>query len=463
MKKKVLLIDGNSFCYRAFYAIRQLSNSKGIATNAIYGFVTMLNKLLNQRKPDYLAVVFDLKAPTFRHKKFSEYKIQRKPMPDDLKSQLSAIRTVVQAYHIPIFEQEGFEADDVIATLAKRLSSKELEILILSADKDMLQIVNDDVKVLNPQQDNLVIDAGWVKKRYGVAPEKLVEVMALCGDASDNVPGIPGVGEAGAIELIKRFGALEDVLKNADQITNKTKGQKIKQFSETARLSKELVTLDADVAQLARKNPQELLEQMQVVPPDKQRLYELFKEFEFKTLLKEVIPENKSAPAVQLITERDRAERALDEIKAGSSVALYFCPFGLALSLREEESVYFSLEQTLPANFKALLENKAIKKIGHDLKYIKVVLSNQGINLQGLDFDTMIAAYLLDPSKGKFTLADLTLEYLDYKLEEPCEDNTKNEQAQFCARSVQTILKMSKPLNRQLQQKGLLDLFHRVE
>ncbi|MCQ9208771.1 MAG: DNA polymerase I, partial [Omnitrophica bacterium] len=190
MRKKLILIDGNFFCYRAFYAIRSLSNSKGEPTNAVYGFIVMLNKLIDQHKPQYLGVTFDLKGPTFRHKRFANYKIKRKPMPDELSLQMPIIKQVLGAYRIPIFEKEGYEADDIIATLAKKLAASGAEILIVTADKDILQVVNDSVKILNPHKDNAILDKAWIKKKFGVPPEKIIEIMALAGDASDNVPGV---------------------------------------------------------------------------------------------------------------------------------------------------------------------------------------------------------------------------------------------------------------------------------
>ena len=191
--KKLFLIDGNSFYYRAFFAIKSLSNSSGQPTNAVYGFITMLNKLLKEQKPDYLAIAFDKKGPTFRHDKFKDYKITRRPMPDELLSQLPYIREYIKAFHIPIFEMDGFEADDILATLARKASECSIQTYIATGDKDALQLVGEYVKIYNTHKDGMIYDQGKVKERFGVEPQKIADVMALMGDASDNIPGVPGI------------------------------------------------------------------------------------------------------------------------------------------------------------------------------------------------------------------------------------------------------------------------------
>ncbi len=484
MKKKILLIDGNSFCYRAFYAIRNLTTSSGQPTNAIYGFVTMLNKLIAEQRPDYLAVAFDVAAPTFRHKRFVNYKIKRRPMPEELSAQIPTIKEVLRAYHISIFEKEGYEADDVIATLAKRFTSpatdkygrsdgSELEILIVTGDKDFLQIVNNTTKVLNPHKDNLILDELWVRKRFGVRPEKIREIMALAGDTADNIPGVPGIGEATAIELIKEFGTLDGVLANLDKITNKARAEKIKEFAQLARMSRELVQLDSNVPQLAQKKTSELLKKSKLVEADKKRLFEIFKELEFKTLLQTVIPESKDTVVCKTISHHREAEEFLKQLLHKKDVAVYFWTsqqqamrakiLGASFSFAEEESFFFPLEKIPIETLKPILENKDIKKIGHDLKYLKVLLANYGIDLQGLSFDVMLAAYLLDPAKAKYGLVDLALEYLDCKLEDLHPSTLDKEAAKICSQFVNTILRLNKILQKQLRQKNLFALFQNIE
>src|SRR3989338_6042075 len=215
---KFILLDGNSFCYRAFYAIRDLRNSKGQPTNAVFGFVTMLEKLLKEIDPDGVALTFDLKGPTFRHERYDQYKIQRQPMPEDLVSQMPIIKDVVRAMNIPIFEMQGYEADDVIATIAEKLEAAGHETLIVTGDKDALQLVNKKIKVLNPQKENVIYDEAYVKERFSVSPKQMIEIIALIFDASDNIPGVPGIGEKTASKLISEFGTLENVLKSISKI-----------------------------------------------------------------------------------------------------------------------------------------------------------------------------------------------------------------------------------------------------
>ncbi len=473
MKKKLLLIDGNSFCYRAFYAIRNLSTSSGIPTNAIYGFVTMLNKLISEHKPHYLAVAFDLAAPTFRHKRFSGYKAQRKPMPDELSTQISTIKKILAAYHIPIFEKKGYEADDIIATLAKRLVARDLEILVITGDKDILQLVSNNIKVLSPHKDNLILDEAWVGRRFGVPPEKITEIMALAGDASDNIPGVPGIGEATAIELVKTFGTLDGVLANVDKIASKTRAEKIREFAEQARMSKELASLDCNVPQLGQREVSDLLEELKVVEADKERLFETFKELEFKSLAQKVIPESKDRVDCKIVSQTKEIEEFFKKVSGEETIAVYFWTSHQEPMRAKILSVAFAFEQGMgfflpsehfpPDTLKPILEDENIKKIGHDLKYLKVLLANYGIDLQGIDFDTMIASYLLDPAKSRYSLSDLALEYLNCKLEDVHLPSTNREAARICCQNVNAILKLSKVLQKQLKQKSLICLFQNIE
>lgn len=473
MNKKVLLIDGNSFCYRAFYAIKSLATSKGIPTNAIFGFITMLNRLISQQKPDYLAVAFDLKGPTFRHKMFTDYKIQRKPMPDDLSAQIPTIKKILAAYRISIFEKKGYEADDIIATLAKKLDKAELEVLIVTSDKDILQVVTDNVKVLNPHKDGLILDEAWVRKRYGVGPEKIAEIMALGGDTSDNIPGVPGIGEATAIELIKSFGTLDGVLANVNRIANKARGEKIKEFAEQARMSKELARLDFNVPPLAKRAAKELLEQLKMGEADREKLLEIFRELEFKSLLRSLISESKDKIDCQIVSEVEGVEKFIKQASEGKAMAVYVETdhqepmranlLGASCCLQAGKAFFFSFKKFPPSTLKPLLENKDVKKLGHDLKYLKIVLSNYGIDLQGISFDTMVAAYLLNPEETKYALADLALDELNCKLEQEHSPDTERKAAEIYPQFAEAIFRLSKILQKQLKEKGLLELFENIE
>jgi len=418
-------------------------------------------------------------------------------MPDELSAQMPVIKKVLSAYRIGIFEKEGYEADDILATLAKRLAScglspkgqaypGELEILIATGDKDILQLVGRNIKVLNPQKDNLILDEAWVKKRYGVTPEQIVEIMALAGDASDNIPGVPGIGEATAIELIKRFGTLEVVLANVDKIENKVRRAKIKEFSEQARMSRELVVLDSNVPQMAQRGTADLLEHLKMKEADNEKLLELFKELEFKSLIRDLTPESKVTVECKIISHPDEAKEVIKKLQGLKNVAVHFWPsdyepmraeiLGAAFSFEEGKSLFFSFSQIPPDVLKPVLENRNIKKSGHDLKYLKVLLSNHGIDLQGISFDTMLAAYLLEPDRARYRLADLALEYLNCKLParpalsvaggeaRPLSSaGTEREAAEICCQNANTTLRLVNILQKLLRQKNLLDLFQNIE
>jgi len=426
MKKKLFLIDGNSFCYRAYYAIKELHNSKGQPTNAIYGFLLMLKKMLNTEKPDYLAVAFDLKGPTFRHKRFKEYKIQRKPMPDDLVSQLPLIKEMVSAYNIPIFEKEGFEADDILATVAKKISAKGIEVFIVTGDKDALQVVDDNIKVYSVHKEGMVYDREAIEERFsGLGPQSITDFMALAGDATDNIPGVHGIGEKTAIDLIKEFRDLDNLYKNLDKIKSESKRKMLANEKENAYMSKELATVDASV-------PLDVdIETMCVTDPDSVKLLQIFKSLEFKTLAKEIAScdsDIRRQACYKTITNEKEFNKFLETLKKQKEFVLDFettgknpltaRPIGVSFCWEASKAYYVALEdmQYVLESLKTILENEKIKKIGQNIKYEKLILSRYGIELKGMAFDTMIASYLLNPSKLNHNLDDLAFEYLDHKM-----------------------------------------------
>ncbi|MBW1839397.1 MAG: DNA polymerase I, partial [Deltaproteobacteria bacterium] len=242
----LFLIDGNSYIYRAFFAISHLSNSSGVPTNAVYGFTTMLLKIINDYKPDYLAIAFDTPAPTFRHEVYQEYKANRPEMPDSLIPQISYIKSLVEGFNIPVLEKEGFEADDIIGTVAKAGDNKGMEIIIVSGDKDLLQLVSTHITVLDTMKDKR-FDPQGVIDRLGVEPEKATDLLGLMGDSSDNVPGVPGIGKKTAVKLIEEYGDINNLLKNIEKISQKKVKENLVKYRDQALLSKQLVTLDTKV------------------------------------------------------------------------------------------------------------------------------------------------------------------------------------------------------------------------
>src|SRR5690349_20858858 len=284
---RIFLMDAMSFIFRAYHAMarqRGMSTRKGLPTAAIYVFVNMLRKLRVDFSPHYLAAVFDVAAPTFRDQQYKEYKANRSEMPGDLTQQNPYIRRALEAYRIPILEAPGYEADDVIGTLAKKAAAQGRPVYVVSSDKDMLQLVNDRVLVLNPPKDNLICDAAKVEEILGVPPARVIDVMALRGDSIDNIPGAPGIGDKGSVELIQRFGSVEAALDHAAEVEKKTYRESLLNNREAVMMSKQLATIDCNV-------PVELdVDAMVAGEPDLDALRQLFTELQFTSLLKELLP-----------------------------------------------------------------------------------------------------------------------------------------------------------------------------
>ncbi|PIP20882.1 MAG: DNA polymerase I [Candidatus Omnitrophica bacterium CG23_combo_of_CG06-09_8_20_14_all_40_11] len=463
IKPKLFLIDATAFCYRAFYAIGRLSTSFGQPTNAIYGFINMLNKVLKEKKPQFLAVCFDVSRNTFRLKKFAEYKIKRPPMPDELSGQIPLIKEVISAYGITIFEQEGYEADDIIATLAKKAKEKGVSTTVVSSDKDILQLVDDDITVFSPYKDEgIIYDEKKVSERFGVGPKMITDIIALMGDDADNIPSVPGIGEKTAASLIKEFGSVEKLLSNIDKIKSEKIKIAIKDNIDTVKLNKELAVLDKKI------DLDFNLDKLKISEPNYQELFRLFKLLEFKKLLKDLEVKEDKSPDIELTTLEDKELKDLikpqDELvlygDSFDSLIFYANPVRNTKTLREESKIsngakdkFFRL--THPGiNLKAILSNPEIKKIGHDLKKMNVSLAKEDTALEGLYFDTMVAGYLINPSKSGYNLNDLAWDYLGEFLKPGSLNNLK----------ALSIIKQLKPkLERELCDKSLFNLFTEIE
>ncbi|MBF0510952.1 MAG: DNA polymerase I [Candidatus Omnitrophica bacterium] len=280
MSKRVFLIDAHALCYRAFYAVKALKNSKGMPTNAVFGFCQILRKILSDHKPTHIGVCFDVSKKTFRHEKFPEYKIQRQAMPDDLRPQMGLIRDIVSAYGFLIFEKEGYEADDLMATLSRRFAGGDVDVFIVSDDKDMAQIVDKHIQLYNSRQEE-VMGIKEIEEKFGVAPSQMVDYLSLIGDASDNVPGVKGIGQKGACKLISQFQSLEGIYEHLDEVSPVSLREKLLAGKNEAILSKELVTLE-------QKVPLEIdLDDMAFPEPDRHKLFTIFNELEFRKLAQE--------------------------------------------------------------------------------------------------------------------------------------------------------------------------------
>lgn len=445
-KNKLYLIDATAFCYRAFYALRGLSTSFGQPTNAIYGFINMLNKILKEKKPEFLAVCFDISRDTFRQKKFVEYKIQRPPMPEGLTSQIPLIKEIISAYGIPIFEKIGYEADDIIATLTCKAKEKKLSTVIISSDKDTLQLIDNDTVVFSPYKDEGVIyDSKKVWERFNIKPSQIPDIIALMGDDVDNIPGVSGIGEKTAVELITRFGSLEKLLDNIAQIKQEKLRNLILNNIENIKLSKELAILNKEI------DLDFNLGKLKLGKPNLKELFRLFKHLEFKTLLNNLSNQQEDAPQnnIEVLRLKDKESKEL----IGSQDELILYGQGIEKMMFYVKDKFFYIDNAGP-NIKAILSNSKIKKISHGLKKIKISLAKDDINLEGLYFDTMIASYLLNPSKSEYNLTDLAFDYLE---KSPLFKSMDNQKA------LNLIIETRPILEKELRDKSLMNLFTEIE
>ena len=443
-EKSFFLIDATAFCYRAFYALSGLSTSSGQMTNAVYGFINILNKVLKEQKPDYLVCCFDLSRNTFRSKKFAEYKMQRPVMPDGLISQIPLIKEVIGAYGVPIFEKEGFEADDLIAVLARKASAQSLAVTIVSSDKDILQLVGKRISVFSPYKDSgILYDPAKVKERFGVLPEQLVDIIALMGDAADNIPGVPGIGDKTAKKLVLEFGSVDKLLKNISKVKPQKIKEMILEYRPRLKLNKELITLD-----------QELdldldLKKAKTGQPDCGRLASIFKKLEFKKLLGE-LPDAVDKTLPTSLCSCNPLELAA-MLKQRSEIAIYGS---------RSDDLFFAIGdkffsgELAQSELCSVISDFRIKKTGHDLKKLKVALYKEGLILNGLDFDIMIAAYLLNPSRTSYALEDLALEILGEFIR-PGSLEAKE--------ALALVVRLKPPLRQVLEEKDLLKLFFDLE
>ena len=427
--KKLYLIDVSAYFYRAFFALPPLATSTGLPTNAIYGFTTMLQKLLKDERPEYLAAVLDRPEPTFRHAAYQDYKANREEMPDNLSQQIPYIKEVIQAFNIPMLEKPGFEADDIMGTLARQAEQDGAEVTIVSGDKDMCQMVSGRVRLLDTMK-NKITDVSEVKKKFGVSPDRVIDVLGLTGDTSDNVPGVPGVGPKTAQRLVDEYGSVEDIYENLAEITKKKVKQSLTENRDQAFLSKKLVTIDTKVP--LDKTWQEL----KVDSPNTEALRALFKKFEFTRLLKEITVEKKTEKNYHWTTDMAEIRALFAELKKHKSFTLDFettseFPMlaeivGISFAWKDHEAVYLPVKHEGLANqpdrdtvmtaLKPLLEDPAIKKTGHNIKYEYILFKRHGIRLRGMHCDTMVASYVLNPSKYRHSLDNVAMDYLDHKM-----------------------------------------------
>ena len=451
--KSLFLIDGSAIAYRSYFAFikNPLINSKGQNTSAVFGFLRFLFMIMDNENPDYLAVIFDPKGPTFRHKQYPAYKATREKMPDDMRDQIPTIHEAIDALNIPRIEIDGFEADDVIGTIAKQAQSENLDVYLVSGDKDFMQLVDDHIKLYSPKRAGEaveILDAAGVEEKVGVPPEKIVDYLGLMGDASDNVPGVKGVGKKTAVQLIREFGSLEQVLENAEQVKRANVRENLLASPDVALLSKKLVRIDTNV-------PLQMeLEALKKADPRTDKMVDLMKELEFNSFLERFQTGQEKTDAhysiistqedfLKLKTALNAAKQFVIDLETTNKDPMRAEVVGIAFSFKPGEAFYLpvhverrkteqdgvtdmqremflkndeTLFATLSLNdaLKPILENSNIKKIGHNIKYDMLVLERHGISMLGVSFDTMVASYLINPTLRQHNLDALALEHLNF-------------------------------------------------
>ncbi len=478
--ERLFLLDGMALAYRAYYSFisRPLLNSKGINTSAIYGFVTALMKILDDERPEHVAVVFDTKEPTFRHKKFPEYKATRQKMPEDMSSQMERLKEVVRAFNVPSIELPGFEADDIIGTLARRAEKEGVLTYMVTGDKDYMQLISPTIKMYKPGKaggEVEIVDEAAVREKFGVSPGQVIDVLGLIGDSSDNVPGVPGIGPKTATPLIQKYGTIPALYEHLEELPQKGVKEKLSTHKDLAFLSRELVTIHTEV-------PIPIdFHQLKASKADARAIIRLFDELEFKTLASRLrnlerftfgapapspgtsmsaehlqgTPVDISSdehnyhcittlPALKaLCSELSKAVLMVLDTETTSQNALQADLVGISLCTREREAYYIpvkfarqregelfagpitsveanhtiaALESGLVlAELKPILESPSNRKIGQNIKYDILVLGTRGIHVQGVEFDTMVAGYVLR-ADGQHSLDALAMEHLNYKI-----------------------------------------------
>jgi len=432
------LIDGSSQMYRAFHApVRTaeggfLRNAQGRPTNAVYIFVTMLRKLLSEHRPEYIAASFDLPGRTFRDELAADYKANRAPMPDELAEQIPMVHAACEALGVPILTSERYEADDVIGTLAEKAAAAGFEVAIVTGDKDFFQLVRPGISVFNPRDDGTWYNEEGVKERFGVPPDRVVDVLALMGDTIDNIKGVPGIGEKGARELIATYGSLENLIAHAAEVKHKRYREGLLAHADTARQSRELAKIRTDVPVKFDADA------LKYRGGSRERSFKIFTELGFRAFAHEYAPSASSVAKSYSIVNTPEGLKALaDQLRAAGQFAMRLLPdqptamrasiAGLAFSTAAHHAAYVPIGHralgavaSIPAAtaleaLKSVLEDQTIGKHGHDLKFDAIILERFGVMLQGLAIDTMLASYLIDATRSEHRLEDLALELVSYK------------------------------------------------
>jgi len=492
-KKDFFLIDGYALIYRFYFAFikSRLGTRRGEDTGAIFGLTTFLLRLREQYEPDYWVVVLDTKAPTFRHRLYPDYKATREKMPDDLQQQIPRIREVLSALRVPVLEMEGYEADDIIGTLSRKVERAGMRAVIVSGDKDFCQLVDEDVVLLKPGKRNAPdewVDRRGVVEKLGVPPERVADLFALMGDSSDNVPGVPGIGRKRAETLVRRFGGLSDLFRSLESVDSKHMREALESNRDLAFLSRELVTLEVDI-------PAGIdLDDFRRSEPETGEMARIFRELEFYSLLRdhavnvstgggETYTALSSYPVLEsFIREVVDAGRLAIDVEATDRNPMSARLVGISLAVEEGKAYYVPLahtsERPLPREkaieaLRPIIESPGIEKVGQNLKYDLKVLRREGLRLDGISFDTMIASYLLEPGRKSHGLDYLVAEFLGHRMI-PFADVVREgrmtfadvpltEATRYSCEDVDYTLRLANRFRGMLEERRLYSLFKDVE
>src|SRR2546427_171935 len=498
--ERVFLIDSMSHIFRAYFAplanrAAPLMTTRGQVTQAVYIFTNMLRKLLQDEQPTYIAAIFESKEKTFRHESFSAYKANREQMPDDLASQLPFIKRLCEAYNIPMISRSGFEAAAVIAPLPVRPAKKILQAVIVSNDKDMCQLVRDPLIVCMRQNSQVVkrkepvppiewCDEAWVEKKFGVPADKVVDLLGLMGDSVDNIPGAPGVGPKGAVQIIQDYGSIDNALERWEEIKNKRYRESLRDNAELIRKSRELAEIKTDI------DIELDLDQLLARPPDRAAAYDLFRELEFTNLTNEFADAKATVSATErhysIIKNKRELEALIEKLWQAENLGIALSNSlppgagqqqsprdehgarGIGFSTKAGESAFVDLENfaegpdTAIARLKELLTNGLAEKSVHDLKRATALLAPFGIELAGVNDDTLIAAYVLDPSRSKYELNDLARELIGIEGGGPAYDGW-NEAAWQTAEVADLTAQVAPALHERIDEKDLDSIYREIE
>lgn len=498
-KKRFLILDGNSILFRAFYALPPLKNKKGIYTNAVYGFLSMMYKLLDEYKPDYICTAFDPKKPTFRHEKYKEYKAGRAKAPNELVMQFGLIREVLELHGIKHIEIEGFEADDVAGTLSKFASGQGVEVYMVTSDRDYLQLVDEDVYVLITKKgvsNTVKYTKDLMDEEYGMTPQQFIDLKALMGDSSDNIPGVKGVGQKTGMKLIHEFETLEGIYENLEAVKGKLK-DKLESEKMQAYMSRDLATIVTEIPLDCT------MDDFLYKEADGKKLMEMYKEYGFRQFMNRLKTEDKQLSLFSMNEKEKSVVREKKEIKKYDVVeidsksllneitsaktmalkilydgnrALYSKPVAMGIMADNNKVLY--IENDLEAaidSIKGILEDPSVDKFSHDIKDEIIILEKLGIRLDGIKFDTMIGKYLLEPSESSYAIDKLVFEYLDrdIKSEKDYMGSGKNkkvfselsieERKEFLSNQLSGIWNIKDEIEKQIMEADMDSLYNEIE